>query len=105
MQKIIHKYKNKSYLIVSAEEVQSEGKKDVFFTVRGSFLWNILVYKVGVGLDKKDLFGKSDPYLEILRPSSQARGNWSLVHRTEVIKKTLDPNWFNEKTLLPLMYF
>ena len=44
------------------------------------------------GLDKKDFFGKSDPYLEILRATSSGR-DYEVVFRSEVIKKTLDPNW------------
>ncbi|CAG5131604.1 unnamed protein product, partial [Candidula unifasciata] len=42
-------------------------------------------------LDSKDLFGKSDPYLEILKATSD--GNWQVVHRTEVIKNNLNPHW------------
>ncbi|CAL8259959.1 unnamed protein product [Merluccius merluccius] len=45
----------------------------------------------GRKLDKKDFFGKSDPYLEFHKPGED--GKWMLVHRTEVIKKTLDPVW------------
>merc|ERR1712133_222318 len=42
-------------------------------------------------LDKKDFFGKSDPYVNIYRANE---GNtWTLVKRTEVIKNTLDPSW------------
>ncbi|KAF2364166.1 C2 domain [Trinorchestia longiramus] len=44
------------------------------------------------GLDKKDMFGKSDPYLVI----SKAVGNnhqFMVVYRTQYIKKTLDPVW------------
>ena len=42
-------------------------------------------------LDKKDFFGKSDPYFIIskLTPS----GSYSVVHRSEVIKNTLNPTW------------
>jgi hypothetical protein len=42
-------------------------------------------------LDKKDLMGKSDPYLNICRTNSD--GSTTLVHKTEVIKKCLDPVW------------
>ena len=42
-------------------------------------------------LDKMDWFGKSDPFLEIHR--STESNQYILVHRTEVIKKTLDPDW------------
>ncbi|CAO2610446.1 Cpne2 [Lemmus lemmus] len=45
----------------------------------------------GRKLDKKDLFGKSDPFLEFYKPGDD--GKWMLVHRTEVIKSTLDPVW------------
>ncbi|XP_058135948.1 copine-2 isoform X1 [Dasypus novemcinctus] len=45
----------------------------------------------GRKLDKKDLFGKSDPFLELFKPGDD--GKWMLVHRTEVIKYTLDPVW------------
>ncbi|XP_010295020.1 PREDICTED: copine-2-like, partial [Phaethon lepturus] len=38
-----------------------------------------------------DLFGKSDPFLEFYKPGDD--GKWMLVHRTEVIKYTLDPVW------------
>ncbi|KAK7115091.1 copine-3-like isoform X2 [Littorina saxatilis] len=42
-------------------------------------------------LDNKDFMGKSDPYLEILRPASD--GTWQIVHRTEVKKNDLNPSW------------
>ena len=45
----------------------------------------------GIKLDKKDWFGKSDPYLIFYK--SLSPGQWKEVHRTEVIKNTLDPNW------------
>ncbi|XP_051237854.1 copine-2-like [Dicentrarchus labrax] len=38
-----------------------------------------------------DFFGKSDPYLEFHKQGED--GKWMLVHRTEVIKNTLDPAW------------
>ncbi|EPY73870.1 Copine-3 (Copine III)-like protein [Camelus ferus] len=38
-----------------------------------------------------DLFGKSDPYLEFHKQTSD--GNWLMVHRTEVIKNNLNPVW------------
>ncbi|XP_065812544.1 copine-2 isoform X2 [Labrus bergylta] len=45
----------------------------------------------GRKLDKKDFFGKSDPYLEFHKQGEDSK--WMLVHRTEVIKNTLDPSW------------
>ncbi|XP_062569286.1 copine-3-like [Saccostrea cucullata] len=42
-------------------------------------------------LDNKDFLGKSDPYLEISKKALD--GSWQVVHRTEVIKNTLNPVW------------
>ncbi|XP_005099340.1 copine-8 isoform X1 [Aplysia californica] len=42
-------------------------------------------------LDKKDFFGKSDPFLTFSR--SNEDGSFTVVHRTEVIKRTLNPTW------------
>ncbi|KAJ5073172.1 copine domain protein atypical [Anaeramoeba ignava] len=50
----------------------------------------------GEGLEKKDRFGKTDPYLKIF---FKKEGDWKLVHQTEHILKTLDPSW-NEFNLL-----
>uniref|UniRef100_A0A3Q3MLK0 Copine 3 n=1 Tax=Mastacembelus armatus TaxID=205130 RepID=A0A3Q3MLK0_9TELE len=41
-------------------------------------------------LDKKDFFGKSDPFLEFYR---QTETGWLLAHRTEVVKNNLNPVW------------
>eukprot|EP01156_Anaeramoeba_ignava_P021735 Anaeramoba_ignava/c19648_g1_i1.p1 GENE.c19648_g1_i1~~c19648_g1_i1.p1 ORF type:complete len:559 (+),score=173.45 c19648_g1_i1:100-1776(+) len=64
---------------ITAEEVQQS---------------NIIVHMriSGIKLDKKDLFGKSDPYLVFYR--QQVDGNsWIKSHETEVIKNTLNPKW------------
>jgi copine 5/8/9 len=45
----------------------------------------------GKGLDKKDFLGKSDPFLIISKKDQH--GNLTAVHRTEVIKYTLNPTW------------
>ena len=45
----------------------------------------------GEKLDKKDFFGKSDPYLEFFR--SNEDGSFTIVKKTEVIKNTLNPTW------------
>ena len=42
-------------------------------------------------LDKKDTFGKSDPFLELSRLN--ADGSGTLVHRTEVVKNSLSADW------------
>uniref|UniRef100_A0AAX7SP12 Copine-3 n=1 Tax=Astatotilapia calliptera TaxID=8154 RepID=A0AAX7SP12_ASTCA len=47
--------------------------------------------KFTVCLFVQDFFGKSDPYLEFHKQGED--GKWMLVHRTEVIKNTLDPVW------------
>jgi Ca2+-dependent lipid-binding protein len=46
-------------------------------------------------LDKKDTFGKSDPFMIIWRSSKVASGqaNWSKIHQTKVVKNTLNPSW------------
>uniref|UniRef100_A0A3P8W157 Copine-3 n=1 Tax=Cynoglossus semilaevis TaxID=244447 RepID=A0A3P8W157_CYNSE len=41
-------------------------------------------------LDKKDFFGKSDPFLEFYK---QTGSGWQLAHRTEVVKNNLNPSW------------
>nr|XP_046226533.1 copine-3-like isoform X2 [Scatophagus argus] len=41
-------------------------------------------------LDKKDFFGKSDPFLEFYK---QMETGWQLAHRTEVVKNNLNPIW------------
>ncbi|XP_031566337.1 copine-8-like isoform X2 [Actinia tenebrosa] len=45
----------------------------------------------GHKLDKKDFFGKSDPFLVFYRYNED--GSFTAVHRTEVIKNTLNPTW------------
>ncbi|XP_023235399.1 copine-3-like [Centruroides sculpturatus] len=42
-------------------------------------------------LDNKEFFSKSDPFLEFRKQESD--GNWTVVHRTEVIKNNLNPIW------------
>jgi hypothetical protein len=42
-------------------------------------------------LDKKDFMGKSDPYLVISKANSD--GSFSVVHKTEVIKNNINPQW------------
>ena len=45
----------------------------------------------GTGLDKKDFFGKSDPFYTI--GVENASGSFSVVHQSETIMKTLNPTW------------
>ncbi|XP_049420810.1 copine-3-like isoform X1 [Epinephelus fuscoguttatus] len=44
----------------------------------------------GRKLDKKDFWGKSDPFLEFHK---QTETGWQLAHRTEMVKNTLNPVW------------
>eukprot|EP00055_Hartaetosiga_balthica_P000634 m.137110 g.137110 ORF g.137110 m.137110 type:complete len:524 (-) comp11269_c0_seq1:136-1707(-) len=46
----------------------------------------------GIKLDKKDTFGKSDPYFIIFR-KAVAKNDWEEVFRSKVIKNTLNPVW------------
>ncbi|PSN50087.1 Copine-8 [Blattella germanica] len=52
----------------------------------------------GTKLDKKDFFGKSDPFL-VFHKSTEGSG-YMVVHRTEVIKNTLNPSW--QKMTIPV---
>ncbi|BHF72303.1 hypothetical protein SprV_0401536700 [Sparganum proliferum] len=52
---------------------------------------NIVLKMHGEGLDKKDLFGKSDPYILILKKN--VRGKWIRCYQSEIIKKSLTPDW------------
>lgn len=45
----------------------------------------------GTNLDKKDMFGKSDPFLCFYRATEDY--SFTLVFRSAVIKKTLNPTW------------
>lgn len=49
----------------------------------------------GRSLDRKKFFGKSNPFLEFYRlfPSDNNYGRRQMIHRTEFIKKTLNPEW------------
>eukprot|EP00730_Choanoeca_flexa_P018556 TRINITY_DN9027_c0_g1_i3.p1 TRINITY_DN9027_c0_g1~~TRINITY_DN9027_c0_g1_i3.p1 ORF type:complete len:601 (+),score=121.86 TRINITY_DN9027_c0_g1_i3:107-1909(+) len=69
--------KGRGAITVNAEE--SSDAKGIFqFTARAAHV------------DKKDLFGKSDPYFIISRASGSG---WTPVFKSEVVLKTLDPVW------------
>ncbi|XP_037082721.1 copine-8-like, partial [Pollicipes pollicipes] len=44
-----------------------------------------------IKLDKKDWWGKSDPYVELFKCTEE--GKWVLSWRTDVKKRTLNPEW------------
>ncbi|TPP64720.1 Copine II [Fasciola gigantica] len=52
----------------------------------------------GRALDKKDIFGTSDPFLAFYRVNED--GSRTVVHRTEEIRNTLNPNW--RQMVIPL---
>lgn len=69
--------RGKGSIIVTAKE-DTGVNEDVFLTFSAK------------NVDKKDFFGKSDPFFVISRPAGAA---WTVVHRSEVIKDTLNPSW------------
>ncbi|EPB72954.1 C2 domain protein [Ancylostoma ceylanicum] len=66
-------------ITIWSEEVDEGSKENVLF--------NLSARK----LDKKDFFGKSDPFLNIYRVNDD--GSRLLVHRTEAIMRELNPTW------------
>ena len=73
-----HSTKDCGSITINAEEISSN-KSSVIFGIYGQHL------------DKKDFFGKSDPFLRISK--SREDNTFVSVHQTEVIKNTLDPRW------------
>ncbi|KAF5901283.1 copine-7 [Clarias magur] len=72
------KYAGKSNVTIHAEEISgNNGYVELAFCAKK--------------LDDKDLFSKSDPFLEIYRVNDDSTEQ--LVHRTEVIKNNLNPVW------------
>ncbi|XP_065195164.1 copine-1-like [Sycon ciliatum] len=72
------KKKSSSKIKIVAEEVSNIEEK-------------ISVTWAATKLDKKDFFGKSDPFLEFSRANPD--GTFTPVHRTEIIKNSLNPSW------------
>ncbi|KAL6474225.1 hypothetical protein MHYP_G00177860 [Metynnis hypsauchen] len=70
--------KNCGTIIIKAEEL-------------GNCRESVLLQFCGNKLDKKDFFGKSDPFLVFYR--SNEDGTYTICHKTEVVKNTLDPVW------------
>ncbi|CAB1444403.1 unnamed protein product [Pleuronectes platessa] len=71
------------------------GKKCGTIIVRAEELSNcresVMLQFCGNKLDKKDFFGKSDPFLVFYR--SNEDGSYTICHKTEVVKNNLDPVW------------
>jgi len=72
-------FRNKTSTISIVAEELSGNKEVVHLKVNGR------------KLDKKDFLGKSDPYILISKMLDD--GTYSQVHKTEVIKNTLNPDW------------
>ncbi|GFS12362.1 copine-8 [Elysia marginata] len=51
----------------------------------------VVIHMKGLHLDKKDFFGKSDPFLMLYRVNEDR--SFTLAHKTEVVKNTLNPTW------------
>ncbi|KAL4656776.1 copine-8-like isoform X1 [Arapaima gigas] len=71
------------------------GKKCGTIIVKAEELSNcresVMMQFCGNKLDKKDFFGKSDPFLVFFR--SNEDGTFTICHKTEVVKNTLNPVW------------
>ncbi|KAM3587495.1 uncharacterized protein V6R79_006887 [Siganus canaliculatus] len=72
-----------------------QGKKCGIIIVKAEELNNcresVMMQFCGNKLDKKDFFGKSDPFLVFYR--SNEDGTFTICHKTEVVKNTLNPVW------------
>ena len=92
--KLIASAKGRPYISCIKEGPSKRGK---FFIVAEemSKVRDDKVVKMQVaarGLDKKDLFGKSDPYFVISKASS-GHSHWAVVAKSTVVDNTLDPTW------------
>lgn len=76
---LVHPTRNKAgYIKITAEE--KTGLKHI-----------VKMTYHGRDLDKKDFFGKSDPYYQISRTMED--GTTTVVYRSDHIKNTLNPTW------------
>ncbi|XP_013395349.1 copine-8-like [Lingula anatina] len=80
-EKPIHGPKKNSGTIIFVTEQMSSCKEEVELHFQAE------------NLDKKDFLGKSDPFLKIYKENQEEEGKYTLVHTTEYIKKTLNPDW------------
>ncbi len=71
--------KSGSKLFINAEELQSSKEA-------------LKLHLKAEKLDKKDFFGKSDPFFTISKKSLIGQ-HWTVVKKSEVIMKTLNPTW------------
>jgi len=75
------------YVASGSGLVTQEMKKGSTYT---RVIENYIINTKGMNLEKMDLFGKSDPYYHIYRLVGQKKVQ---VYKSEVIKKTLNPEW------------
>uniref|UniRef100_A0AAQ4NRC8 Copine 8 n=1 Tax=Gasterosteus aculeatus aculeatus TaxID=481459 RepID=A0AAQ4NRC8_GASAC len=72
-----------------------QGKKCGTIIVKAEELSNcresVMMQFCGNKLDKKDFFGRSDPYLIFYRSNEDS--TFTICHKTEVVKNTLNPVW------------
>ncbi|XP_056280623.1 copine-8 isoform X1 [Pseudoliparis swirei] len=72
-----------------------QGKKCGTVIVKAEELNNcresVMMQFCGNKLDKKDFFGKSDPFLVFYRSNEDS--TFTICHKTEVVKNTLNPVW------------
>ncbi|XP_061570322.1 copine-8 [Cololabis saira] len=72
-----------------------QGKKCGTIIVKAEELNNcresVMMQFCGNKLDKKDFFGKSDPFLVFYRSNEDS--TYTICHKTEVVKNTLNPVW------------
>jgi hypothetical protein len=66
-------------IVVNVNEIRSGICADIYLKITGQ------------NLERKDTFGKSDPFLEFSR--TQDDGSWRIIHKTEHIKQNLNPVW------------
>nr|CAB3233432.1 copine-3 [Phallusia mammillata] len=81
-------------MTLDLDKQNSSAPKRATITIRASEVTDNNVLEIlmrGESLDKKDLIGKSDPYMQILRKNDD--GTWLMIHQTEVQKGTRKPKW------------
>mmetsp|Transcript_5817 Transcript_5817/g.8144 ORF Transcript_5817/g.8144 Transcript_5817/m.8144 type:complete len:557 (-) Transcript_5817:49-1719(-) len=77
---LVHPSRKHNGSITIIAEEQQELKQTAFFRFSGH------------NLDKKDFFGKSDPFL-VFHKMKMEDSSWIKVHETEYVLKTLNPVW------------
>ena len=90
------------FACITLGELVARGTSQLFLSTKGILIVRVEEKKTigdifqfdlaGVNLDPKDFNGKSDPYL-IFSKSTGEGEQWIGVHKTEVIKNTLNPVW------------